>query len=54
MIACLNNCDDEAHFDVEAPNGTYKAVLSDDEVEVTDGRLRVPIFANDGEVYIRI
>ena len=51
-ITCVNNSDDGAHFDVDAPNGTYKAVISGDSVEVTDGRLRVDIPANDGELYI--
>lgn len=52
-IVCLNNSDDEAHFDVEAVNGTYMGVLSGEEFEVSDGRLRVVIKANDGEVYVR-
>lgn len=52
VITTVNNCGDEAHFDVEAPNGTYTGAISGEKVEVTDGRLRVGIAADDGEVWL--
>ena len=51
IIVCLNNADDDASFDVEAANGVYTGIFSGEEIEVTDGRLRVRIKGNDGEVY---
>ena len=50
-IVCVNNCDDEAYFDVEAAPGTYIGAISGEEA-ASDGRLRVKIAPNDGEVYI--
>ena len=50
VIVTLNNSDDEAHFDVPAPAGTYTAVLSGETVEVTD-RLGYTIAPNSGEIF---
>lgn len=52
LITFVNNADEPASFDVEAPDGTYTGVLSGESVETDNGRLRVTIGANDGDVFI--
>ena len=52
VIVTVNNSGDEAHFDVEAQNGVYTGAISGEKAEVSDGRLRVSVAADDGEVWL--
>ena len=53
VIVMVNNADNEAYMDVQAgAHAEYVGALSGEKVSVQDGRLRVNVAGNSGEIWI--
>ena len=53
VIITVNNAGQEAQFDVQAQDGVYTGALFGKKAEAENGRLKVSVSGNSGEIWLR-